>query len=137
MNQLKDELSLYLSQHASNPVHWLPYGSDAFNKAKELNRPVFISIGYSSCHWCHVMAHESFENQEIANMLNEKFICVKVDKEEYPEVDSYYQKACTLFTGGGGWPLSGFLTLMVTLFLSALIFPLKQLKKCPNISPAS
>ena len=110
MNQLKDELSQYLSQHASNPVHWLPYGSDAFDKAKELNRPVFISIGYSSCHWCHVMSHESFENQEIANMLNEKFICIKVDKEEYPEVDSYYQKACTLFTGGGGWPLNGFLT---------------------------
>ena len=110
MNLLKDELSLYLNQHAENPVHWMPYGKEAFNKAKELNKPIFISIGYSSCHWCHVMAAESFENEETAKLINENFIAIKVDKEEFPEVDSFYQKACQAFTGGGGWPLSGFLT---------------------------
>lgn len=110
MNLLKDELSLYLNQHAENPVHWKPYGKEAFEIAKNENKPVFISIGYSSCHWCHVMAHESFENESIAKLLNEKFVCIKVDKEEFPEVDTFYQKACQVFTGGGGWPLSGFLT---------------------------
>ena len=110
MNLLKGQLSLYLNQHAQNPVHWMPYGKKAFELAKEQNKPVFISIGYSSCHWCHVMAHESFENEEIAKLINEKFISIKVDKEEFPEVDTFYQKACQVFTGGGGWPLSGFLT---------------------------
>ncbi len=110
MNLLKDELSLYLNQHAENPVHWKPYGKEAFEIAKNENKPVFISIGYSSCHWCHVMAHESFENESIAKLLNENFVCIKVDKEEFPEVDTFYQKACQVFTGGGGWPLSGFLT---------------------------
>ena len=102
MNLLKDEVSLYLNQHADNPVHWKPYGKEAFEEAKKANKPVFISIGYSSCHWCHVMAEESFENQKLADLLNNSFVCIKVDKEEYPEVDTFYQKACQVFTGGGG-----------------------------------
>ena len=110
MNQLKNSLSQYLLQHAENPVHWQVYGEEAFSLAKKQNRPIFISVGYSSCHWCHVMAEESFENKRIAEILNNNFVNIKIDKEEFPEVDTYYQKACSIFTGGGGWPLSGFLT---------------------------
>ena len=81
-NKLRFEKSLYLKQHAENPIHWYPYGVEALNKAKELNRPIFVSIGYSSCHWCHVMAHESFESVEVASLLNENFISIKIDREE-------------------------------------------------------
>ncbi len=110
MNHLKNEKSLYLIEHADNPVNWYPYGNEAFAVAKKENKPVFISIGYSSCHWCHVMSTESFQNENIANMLNQNFISIKVDREEHPEVDAFYQKACQVFTGGSGWPLNGFLT---------------------------
>lgn len=109
-NKLRFEKSLYLKQHAENPVHWFPYGEQALNKAKELNRPIFVSIGYSSCHWCHVMAHESFENVETASLLNSNFISIKIDREEYPDLDHYYQTACSIMIGRGGWPLSIFLT---------------------------
>ncbi|MFZ8933868.1 MAG: thioredoxin domain-containing protein [Bacteriovoracaceae bacterium] len=108
-NRLKDEKSAYLLQHKDNPVHWYPYGPEALEASRIENRPIFLSIGYSSCHWCHVMAHESFEDQETADFLNENFICIKVDKEEHPDLDSYYQIACQLFTNSGGWPLSAFL----------------------------
>lgn len=109
-NKLGFEKSLYLKQHAENPIHWSPYGEQPLDKAKELNKLIFLSIGYSSCHWCHVMAHESFEDIETANFLNQNFISIKIDREEYPDLDNYYQNACSIMTGRGGWPLSVFLT---------------------------
>ena len=109
-NKLIHETSPYLLQHAQNPVHWYPWGEEALNKAKKENKPIFLSIGYSSCHWCHVMAHESFEKEEIAEIMNENFINIKVDREERPDIDDIYQKACQAVTGSGGWPLSVFLT---------------------------
>lgn len=109
-NKLSLEKSLYLKQHAENPVHWWPYNEQALNKAKELNKLIFLSIGYSSCHWCHVMAHESFEDESTAKYLNENFVSIKVDREEFPDLDHYFQTACTIMTGRGGWPLNVFLT---------------------------
>lgn len=109
-NHLRDEDSAYLKQHNQNPVDWYPYGPQALQKAKDENKPIFLSIGYSSCHWCHVMAHESFEDPATANILNEKFVNIKIDKEELPDVDSYFQLACQIMNGRGGWPLSVFLT---------------------------
>ncbi len=108
-NQLQNEKSAYLLQHKDNPVHWWTWGPEALLKAREENKPIFLSVGYSSCHWCHVMAHESFENKEIADFLNQNFIPIKVDREEYPDLDHYYQQACQLFNRSGGWPLSAFL----------------------------
>ncbi|MCR9206500.1 MAG: thioredoxin domain-containing protein, partial [Halobacteriovoraceae bacterium] len=108
-NRLKDQQSAYLKQHQANPVHWYPYGPEALQKAKEEDKPIFLSIGYSSCHWCHVMAGESFSDQETADFLNENFISIKVDREEHPDIDNYYQQACQLFINSGGWPLSAFL----------------------------
>ena len=122
-NKLRFEKSLYLKQHAENPIHWLPYGEQALEKAKQLNRPIFLSIGYSSCHWCHVMAHESFENMETASFLNENFVSIKVDREEYPDLDHYYQTACSIMTGRGGWPLSVFLTPDGKPFFAGTYFP--------------
>ncbi len=109
-NQLDSESSPYLIQHKSNPVHWRPWGPAAFEEAKSKNLPIFLSIGYSTCHWCHVMAHESFEDQEVADQLNADYISIKVDREERPDVDEFYMKACQALTGGGGWPLSAWLT---------------------------
>lgn len=108
-NRLKNEKSLYLRQHQNNPVHWWAYGPEALEAARLLNLPIFLSIGYSSCHWCHVMAHDSFSNETIAQFLNENYICIKVDREEFPDIDNYYQKAAQLFGNNGGWPLSAFL----------------------------
>lgn len=125
-NRLQNEQSLYLKQHKDNPVHWWPYGPEALLYAKENNKPIFLSIGYSSCHWCHVMAHESFSNNEVAEILNKNFVCIKVDKEEYPDLDQYYQKACQLFTQGGGWPLSAFLLPDMKPFFVGTYFPLKS-----------
>jgi uncharacterized protein YyaL (SSP411 family) len=109
-NNLIKETSPYLLQHAHNPVQWYSWGEDALNKAKQENKPIFLSIGYSACHWCHVMAHESFENEEIAQVMNKYFVNIKVDREERPDIDDVYQKVCQLTTGSGGWPLSVFLT---------------------------
>src|SRR5438309_9455409 len=109
-NRLAHQKSPYLLQHAHNPVDWYPWGEEAFAKARRENKPIFLSIGYSACHWCHVMAHESFENEEVAQIMNENFINIKVDREERPDIDDIYQKVCQLTTGGGGWPLSVFLT---------------------------
>lgn len=109
-NRLVQESSPYLLQHAYNPVHWYPWCDEALKKAKEENKPIFLSIGYSACHWCHVMAHESFENEEIADVMNKNFVNIKVDREERPDIDDIYQKVCQLTTGSGGWPLSVFLT---------------------------
>ncbi len=109
-NSLARETSPYLLQHAGNPVEWYSWNDAALEKAKNENKPIFLSIGYSSCHWCHVMAHESFENKEIAGIMNDHFINIKVDREERPDIDDIYQKACQIATGTGGWPLSVFLT---------------------------
>lgn len=122
-NHLKDQSSPYLLQHASNPVDWYPWGEEAFAKAAQENKPVFLSIGYSTCHWCHVMAHESFENEEIAKILNENFVSVKVDREERPDIDSVYMEVCQTLTGSGGWPMSIFLTAEQKPFYAGTYFP--------------
>ena len=109
-NRLGCESSPYLLQHAKNPVNWYTWGEDALSIAKKENKPIFLSVGYSSCHWCHVMAHESFENEEIAKIMNANFVNIKVDREERPDLDDIYQKVCQMSTGQGGWPLSVFLT---------------------------
>jgi len=106
MNRLANEQSPYLLQHADNPVDWYPWGKEAFKKARELDRPIFLSIGYSTCHWCHVMEHESFEDDSVAKLLNDGFISIKVDREELPEIDHVYMTVCQAMTGGGGWPLT-------------------------------
>ena len=105
-NRLAGETSPYLLQHKDNPVDWYPWGGAAFEKARAEDKPVFLSIGYSACHWCHVMAHESFEDEQTAAIMNEHFVCVKVDREERPDVDSIYMNAVQALTGGGGWPMS-------------------------------
>ena len=110
INRLSKETSPYLLQHAHNPVDWYPWSKEAFEAAKKQDKPIFLSIGYSTCHWCHVMAHESFENEEIAKIMNQYFISIKVDREQRPDVDSVYMKAVQAMTGSGGWPLSAFLT---------------------------
>ncbi len=123
-NNLIDETSPYLLQHAHNPVDWHSWNDDILEKAKNENKPIFLSIGYSSCHWCHVMAHESFENEEIAKVMNENFINIKVDREERPDIDDIYQKACQIATGQGGWPLSVFLTPDQKPFYVGTYFPI-------------
>jgi len=109
-NHLSNETSPYLLQHANNPVHWYAWNEDALARAKKENKPIFLSIGYSACHWCHVMAHESFENVDVAQFMNENYVNIKVDREERPDIDDIYQKVCQIATGQGGWPLSIFLT---------------------------
>jgi hypothetical protein len=109
-NHLKDEKSPYLIQHATNLVDWYPWGDTAFEKAKEEDKPIFLSIGYSTCHWCHVMEHESFEDEEVARLMNETFVNIKVDREERPDIDSVYMTTCQLVTGRGGWPLTIIMT---------------------------
>ncbi|MFJ8261176.1 thioredoxin domain-containing protein [Rummeliibacillus sp. NPDC094406] len=109
-NKLIHETSPYLLQHAYNPVNWYPWSEEAFKIAKQEDKPVLVSIGYSTCHWCHVMAHESFEDEEVAALLNELFVCIKVDREERPDIDSIYMNVCQMMTGSGGWPLNVFLT---------------------------
>jgi len=122
-NNLIKETSPYLLQHAYNPVKWYAWGEKALKKAKDENKPIFLSIGYSACHWCHVMAHESFENEDIAQIMNENFVNIKVDKEERPDIDDIYQKVCQLTTGSGGWPLSVFLTPEQKPFYVGTYFP--------------
>lgn len=122
-NRLIFETSPYLLQHAENPVDWFPWGTAAFDKAKAEDKPVFLSIGYSTCHWCHVMAHESFENPEIAGILNNYFVCIKVDKEQRPDIDSIYMAVCQAFTGSGGWPTSIFMTPEQKPFFAGTYFP--------------
>lgn len=122
-NRLINETSPYLLQHAHNPVNWYPWGEEAFKKALEENKPVFLSIGYSSCHWCHVMEHESFENEEIAALMNDNFICIKVDREERPDIDQLYMEYVQMTTGSGGWPMSVFLTAEQKPFYGGTYFP--------------
>lgn len=122
-NNLINEKSPYLLQHARNPVNWYPWGQEAFDKAKKDDKPVFLSVGYATCHWCHVMAHESFEDKEVARFLNDHFIAVKVDREERPDIDKIYMSVCQAMTGSGGWPLSVFLTPEGKPFFAGTYFP--------------
>ncbi|HEV3410483.1 MAG TPA: thioredoxin domain-containing protein, partial [Chthoniobacterales bacterium] len=122
-NRLAAEKSPYLLQHAENPVDWLPWGEEAFAKARAENKPIFLSVGYSTCHWCHVMAHESFEDEQVAKVLNERFVSIKVDREERPDVDSVYMDAVQALTGSGGWPMTVFLAPDGRPFYGGTYFP--------------
>ena len=124
MNKLKFEKSLYLKQHQENPVDWYPWCEEAFEDARKSNRPIMLSIGYSACHWCHVMAHESFEDEETAKLLNKDFINIKIDKEERPDLDKIYQMSQTIITGkNGGWPLTIFMDYNKIPFFGGTYFP--------------
>ena len=125
-NHLKNATSPYLLQHAENPVDWYPWCDEAFEKARREDKPVFLSIGYSTCHWCHVMAHESFENKTVAESLNRHFISIKVDREERPDIYSVYMSVCQAFTGSGGWPMSIFMTWDKKPFLAGTYFPVQS-----------
>ncbi|NBB84606.1 MAG: DUF255 domain-containing protein, partial [Bacteroidetes bacterium] len=105
-NRLANAQSPYLLQHKDNPVDWHEWGPEAFEKAAAEDKPVFLSIGYSTCHWCHVMAHESFEDKEVARLMNDAFVSIKVDREERPDIDQIYMTVCQMMTGQGGWPLT-------------------------------
>ena len=122
-NHLKDEPSLYLQQHAHNPLDWYPWGEAALAKAKTEDKPIFLSIGYSSCHWCHVMEHEVFEHEDVAAFMNEHFVCIKVDREERPDLDQVYMEAVQMITGRGGWPMSVWLTPDLKPFHGGTYFP--------------
>jgi uncharacterized protein YyaL (SSP411 family) len=122
-NHLATETSPYLLQHAENPVDWYPWGETALKRARDEGKPIFLSIGYSACHWCHVMEHESFEDEQIAALLNENFVCIKVDREERPDLDQIYMTAVQLMTGRGGWPMSMFLTPEVKPFFGGTYWP--------------
>ena len=123
-NKLNKENSLYLRQHADNPVFWYPWCDEAFHDAKKFNKPIMLSIGYSACHWCHVMAHESFEDQDTADILNDGFINIKVDREERPDIDKIYQMSQSIITGkNGGWPLTIFMDHNKFPFFGGTYFP--------------
>jgi uncharacterized protein YyaL (SSP411 family) len=122
-NRLVNETSPYLLQHAHNPVDWHPWGPEALERSRRENKPILLSIGYSACHWCHVMEHESFENEEIARLMNENFVCIKVDREERPDLDSIYMNAVQMMTGHGGWPMTVFLTPDLKPFYGGTYYP--------------
>ena len=131
-NRLAKEKSPYLLQHADNPVDWYPWGEEALRKARNDGKPIFLSIGYSTCHWCHVLEAESFEDEETAAFLNKNFIAIKVDREERPEIDAYYMKAVQMMTGGGGWPLSVFLSPDLKPYYGGTYFPPKPRQGMPS-----
>ena len=133
MNHLKKETSPYLLQHAENPVDWYPWSEAAFEKARKEDKPIFLSIGYSTCHWCHVMAEECFEDKEVAKELNHYFVPVKVDREERPDIDAVYMIACQLMTGSGGWPLNLFLTADGKPFFAGTYFPKQASAERPGM----
>ena len=122
-NRLIREKSPYLLQHAHNPVDWYPWREEAFEKARKENKPVFLSIGYSTCHWCHVMEKESFEDPEVAQLMNEAFVSIKVDREERPDLDHVYMTVCQMMTGSGGWPLTIVMTPEKRPFFAATYIP--------------
>ena len=124
-NRLQKEKSPYLFQHGNNPVDWYPWCEEAFRRAEREDKPVFLSIGYSTCHWCHVMAHESFEDQEVAEVLNRDYVCIKVDREERPDIDAVYMSVCQVVTGSGGWPLTIIMTPQQKPFFAGTYFPKK------------
>ncbi|MGZ9225026.1 MAG: thioredoxin domain-containing protein, partial [Anaerolineales bacterium] len=131
MNKLVNSTSPYLLQHAHNPVDWRPWGEEALNKARSENKPIFLSIGYAACHWCHVMAHESFEDTDVAAFMNEHFVNIKVDREERPDLDAIYMQATVAMTGSGGWPMSVFLTPDLKPFYTGTYFPPVQRYNMP------
>ncbi|MQF70330.1 thioredoxin domain-containing protein, partial [SAR202 cluster bacterium AD-804-J14_MRT_500m] len=122
-NHLINETSPYLVQHANNPVDWYPWGNEALKIAQEQDKPILLSIGYSACHWCHVMERESFENPDIAAVMNENFVSIKVDREERPDLDSIYMQAVQALTGQGGWPMTVFLTPDMVPFFGGTYYP--------------
>src|SRR5579862_2251926 len=122
-NRLIREKSPYLLQHAYNPVDWYPWGPEAFEKARKENKPILVSIGYSTCHWCHVMEHESYEDPRVAEIMNKYLVNIKVDREERPDVDKIYMTAVSAMTGQGGWPLNCFLTPELKPFYGGTYFP--------------
>ncbi|SFM16072.1 hypothetical protein SAMN04488696_0115 [Methanolobus profundi] len=132
-NRLINEKSPYLLQHARNPVDWYPWGEEAFKKAKEEDRPIFLSIGYSTCHWCHVMEKESFENESVARLLNDSFVCIKVDREERPDIDNIYMSVCQALTGRGGWPLTILMTPEKKPFYAATYIPRESRQGMPGM----
>ena len=119
-NRLANETSPYLLQHAENPVDWFPWGDEALGRARDEQKPILVSIGYAACHWCHVMERESFENPRIAALMNERLVCIKVDREERPDVDAIYMDAVQAMTGHGGWPMTCVLDHEATPFLSLI-----------------
>src|SRR4051794_2604658 len=123
MNRLAQETSPYLLQHADNPVDWYPWGDEARERARSEDKPILLSVGYAACHWCHVMEHESFEDSSTAELMNENFVCIKVDREERPDVDSIYMDAVVSLTGHGGWPMTVFLTPEGEPFFGGTYFP--------------
>ncbi|MFO3796748.1 MAG: thioredoxin domain-containing protein, partial [Anaerolineales bacterium] len=131
-NRLIHTLSPYLRQHAHHPVDWYPWGDEALEKAKREDKPIFLSIGYAACHWCHVMAHESFEDEEIAQILNEHFVPIKVDREERPDLDHLYMQATVALTGQGGWPMSVFLMPDLKPFFAGTYFPKEPRYRLPS-----
>ena len=122
-NRLVHESSPYLLQHAFNPVGMYPWGDEAFGEAKRRDCPIFLSIGYSTCHWCHVMAHESFEDARVASLMNDSFVCIKVDREERPDIDELYMSVAIVLTGSGGWPLTIIMTPEKKPFFAATYLP--------------
>ena len=131
-NHLIKEKSPYLLQHACNPVDWYPWGDEAFARAKKEDKPIFLSIGYSTCHWCYVMAHESFENKKIAALLNKYFVCIKVDREEQPDMDQMYMATTMAMNDSGGWPMSVFLFPDGKPFYAATYIPAKSMYGRPG-----
>src|SRR5215212_8565298 len=131
-NRLAGETSPYLLQHRDNPVDWYPWGEEALARARAEDKPLLVSIGYSACHWCHVMERESFEDPEVARLMNDSFVCVKVDREERPDVDAIYMEACQAMTGSGGWPLNVFVTPEQVPFYAGTYFPPEQRHGMPS-----
>src|ERR687890_1607457 len=131
-NALAHETSPYLRQHADNPVDWLPWGDEALRRARDEDKPLLVSIGYSACHWCHVMERECFEDPEIAALMNDRFVCVKVDREERPDVDAIYMEAAQAMTGHGGWPLNVFITPEQVPFYAGTYFPPEDRQGMPS-----
>ncbi|HEY3395899.1 MAG TPA: thioredoxin domain-containing protein, partial [Lacipirellulaceae bacterium] len=131
-NRLANESSPYLLQHRDNPVDWYPWSQEAIQKARRDEKPIFLSIGYSACHWCHVMEHESFENEAIARVLNENFVSIKVDREERPDLDQIYMNAVQMLTGHGGWPMSVFLTPDLKPFYGGTYWPPQSSRGMPG-----
>jgi uncharacterized protein YyaL (SSP411 family) len=132
-NHLIRETSPYLLQHAYNPVDWYPWGEEAFSRAKAEDKPVFLSIGYSTCHWCHVMARESFQDEEVAALLNRSFISVKVDREERPDLDSVYMEACRAMSPSAGWPMTLLLTPEKEPFFAGTYLPKRSRRGSPGL----
>ena len=131
-NRLAAESSPYLLQHKDNPVEWYPWGEEALGRARDEDKPLLVSIGYSACHWCHVMERESFEDPDIAALMNERFVCIKVDREERPDIDAICMEACQALTGHGGWPLNTFLTPELEPFYAGTYFPPEPRQGLPS-----